>query len=264
MTGQLTWAVKQWVRRQKCGKKPHWRCIFTVPYTCWTCAHLRLVVWLQCATVWILLVRWHRFSTDVQNDVGSWKRTSSQPLKMTMASAQGWLLFVKRGGGHFSPMHSTSLSWQLGEFIVQCPPTQFRILIFGGTSISVSSRQLYPNPRWQIDGGHLPDLPDDIRLHNVGHFKVYCSQGRCHICQKKLYKCEKCNRRLHADRSKMCFVVYHTKWPILHCQRSFKGTCVFPDIEHDCIWNKFCSGFILYSLILNYMMIAHCLGHLAG
>ena len=59
----------------------------------------------------------------------------------------------KSSGGHFSPMHSTSLSWQLGEFIVQCPQTQFRILVFGRTSLSVCSRQLYriPDDRLMVD-----------------------------------------------------------------------------------------------------------------
>lgn len=69
-----------------------------------------------------------------------------------------------------------------------------------------------PNPRRQIDGGHLPDLPDDIRFDSVGHMKAQCSQGRCHVCQKNtVYKCEKCNKRLHCDRGKTCFVDYHTK-----------------------------------------------------
>ena len=69
-----------------------------------------------------------------------------------------------------------------------------------------------PQPRQQIDGGHLPDLPDDIRYDNIGHLRVLCSQGRCHVCQKNTsYKCEKCNQRLHSDRGKTCFVDYHTK-----------------------------------------------------
>lgn len=69
-----------------------------------------------------------------------------------------------------------------------------------------------PKPRCRSIGGHMPDLPYDIRYDNVGHLKISCTQGRCHICQKNtMYKCLKCDKRLHSDRGKLCFLVYHTK-----------------------------------------------------
>ena len=65
--------------------------------------------------------------------------------------------------------------------------------------------------RRQVGGGQQAHLPDELRFDGVGHVRVTCSQGRCRICLKNTRcKCVKCNARLHTDKGKDCFSVYHT------------------------------------------------------
>jgi len=49
-----------------------------------------------------------------------------------------------------------------------------------------------------------------IRLNGVGHIIETTSQGRCYICKKNTKRiCIKCNKRLHSERQKDCFYIYH-------------------------------------------------------
>lgn len=64
--------------------------------------------------------------------------------------------------------------------------------------------------RKQVGGGATANLPNSVRFDGVGHHKITCSQGRCKICQKNArYKCSKCDVRLHSDKGKSCFEIYH-------------------------------------------------------
>ena len=60
--------------------------------------------------------------------------------------------------------------------------------------------------RTKVTGGTLPSLPKDIRFDQINHYKITTTQGRCKICQKnRRYKSQKCNVRLHSDKSAVCF-----------------------------------------------------------
>ena len=65
--------------------------------------------------------------------------------------------------------------------------------------------------RRQIGGRRISQLPNDIRFDGVGHFKAPAAQVRCNVCQKNTrYICQKCNMRLHSDKSAVCFGINQT------------------------------------------------------
>lgn len=56
----------------------------------------------------------------------------------------------------------------------------------------------------------VANLPQEIRLDNDGHIVENTTQGRCRICKKNTCKrCAKCLVRLHSDRGKECWYMYH-------------------------------------------------------
>ena len=68
-----------------------------------------------------------------------------------------------------------------------------------------------PAPRKNVGGGHVVDIPGDVRYDGVGHDRVSCNQGKCHVCRVNTrIKCSKCAVRLHTDRGKSCWKEYHT------------------------------------------------------
>ena len=53
-------------------------------------------------------------------------------------------------------------------------------------------------------------LPETIRYDGKNHILGSTSQGRCKVCKINTKNmCEKCNVRLHAERGKRCFYIYH-------------------------------------------------------
>lgn len=69
-----------------------------------------------------------------------------------------------------------------------------------------------PVTRLQVGGGHPVDMPADVRFDGVGHERQVCNQGRCRVCHKNTrYRCVKCDVRLHTDKGKVCFSVYHSQ-----------------------------------------------------
>ena len=56
------------------------------------------------------------------------------------------------------------------------------------------------------------ELPQDVRFDKINHFRGQTSQGRCQICKNNTKTmCKKFNVRLHAERGKLCFEMYHNK-----------------------------------------------------
>ena len=67
--------------------------------------------------------------------------------------------------------------------------------------------------RSQVTGGRVPHLPSSLRFDGVDHTKVTCTQGRCKMCQiNTRYICDKCEVRLHSDKGKACFELYHKRF----------------------------------------------------
>ena len=65
-------------------------------------------------------------------------------------------------------------------------------------------------PRNRPEG--KPELPQDVRFDKINHFQGPTSQGRCKMCKKNTKTmCKNCNVRLHAERGKLCFKMYHNK-----------------------------------------------------
>ena len=55
-------------------------------------------------------------------------------------------------------------------------------------------------------------LPDDVRYDVIDHILGSTTQGRCKVCSKNTKNmCKKCNVRLHTERGKECFGVYHRR-----------------------------------------------------
>jgi DNA excision repair protein ERCC-6 len=53
-------------------------------------------------------------------------------------------------------------------------------------------------------------FPSDVRYDGVGHDRVTIKEGRCAVCQKNTTKmCFKCGVRLHCNKGKPCFDMYH-------------------------------------------------------
>jgi len=66
--------------------------------------------------------------------------------------------------------------------------------------------------RTQLGGGPQGSLPVTVQHDGDGHIRVRCDQGRCRVCQKNTrVMCKKCNARLHTDRGKECFTLFHTQ-----------------------------------------------------
>ena len=58
-------------------------------------------------------------------------------------------------------------------------------------------------PRPQVGGGHVADMPDDVRYDGCEHERGSTTQGRCHLCSTNTRtRCIKCNVRLHAWQRK--------------------------------------------------------------
>ena len=67
--------------------------------------------------------------------------------------------------------------------------------------------------RSQVTGGRVPYLPSSPRFDSVDHTKVTCTQGCCKMCQiNTRYMCDKCEVRLHSDKGKACFELYHKQF----------------------------------------------------
>ena len=65
--------------------------------------------------------------------------------------------------------------------------------------------------RRQLLGGRLPQTPNDIRYDGTGHERKSVKQGRCKVCGDNCRVfCEKCKVRLHRDKGKPCWDIYHT------------------------------------------------------
>ena len=67
--------------------------------------------------------------------------------------------------------------------------------------------------RSQVTGGRVPHLRSSLRFDGVDHTKVTCTQRRCKMCQiDKRYMCDKFEVRLHSDKGKACFELYHKQF----------------------------------------------------
>ena len=65
--------------------------------------------------------------------------------------------------------------------------------------------------RKKTTGDAFAKLLSDLRYDSVDHFKVSTTQGRCKMCYKNTrYVCEKCNVRIHSDKTAVCFEMFHT------------------------------------------------------
>ena len=54
------------------------------------------------------------------------------------------------------------------------------------------------------------ELPSEVKGDGSGHIVEQTSQGRCVICRKNTrLQCAKCVKRLHNDKGKDCFYLYH-------------------------------------------------------
>jgi len=66
--------------------------------------------------------------------------------------------------------------------------------------------------RTQLGGGPQGKQPATVQYDGEGHIRAPCDQGRCRVCQKNTrIMCLKCKARLHTDRGKDCFAVFHTQ-----------------------------------------------------
>jgi len=64
----------------------------------------------------------------------------------------------------------------------------------------------------QLGGGPQGSQPATVQYDGQGHIRTPCDQGCCHVCHKNTrIMCLKCKARLHTDRGKDCFTVYHTQ-----------------------------------------------------
>ncbi|KRX46022.1 PiggyBac transposable element-derived protein 3 [Trichinella sp. T6] len=60
-----------------------------------------------------------------------------------------------------------------------------------------------------VASGFMSQLPD-IRFDGVNHILGTGPQGPCKVCKRNTKNmCTKCNVRLHAERGKQCFEIYH-------------------------------------------------------
>ena len=66
--------------------------------------------------------------------------------------------------------------------------------------------------RKQNGGGHISDLPNDIRFDGIVHMRQSTTQGRCKVCLKNVrVMCSKCAVRLHSEKNAVCFEMYHRR-----------------------------------------------------
>lgn len=70
----------------------------------------------------------------------------------------------------------------------------------------------------KVDIAHPPRpsstaaLPGEVRYDGINHMLGTTTQGRCKVCQKNTKNmCKKCGVRLHTERGKQCFEMYHSK-----------------------------------------------------
>ncbi|KRZ49798.1 PiggyBac transposable element-derived protein 3 [Trichinella nativa] len=96
-------------------------------------------------------------------------------------------------------------AWRIHCFIEERPLShlEFRRQVV----LSLLQSERAATPRAASDS--MSQLPD-IRFDGVNHILGTGPQGRCKVCKRNTKNmCKKCNVRLHAERGKQCFEIYH-------------------------------------------------------
>ena len=92
---------------------------------------------------------------------------------------------------------------QYGEFTVmsKLANESFRFPP-GNHIVSIKTSKVHK----QNSGGHISDLPNDIRFDGIGHMRQSTTQGRCKVCQKNArVMCAKCENVVSLEfRQEQC------------------------------------------------------------
>ncbi|KRY10351.1 PiggyBac transposable element-derived protein 3 [Trichinella patagoniensis] len=100
---------------------------------------------------------------------------------------------------------ATVAAWRIHCFVEERPLSHLEFRRQVVLSLLQSERAATP----RAASGSMSQLPD-IRFDGVNHILGTGPQGRCKVCKRNTKNmCKKCNVRLHAERGKQCFEIYH-------------------------------------------------------
>ncbi|KRY56115.1 PiggyBac transposable element-derived protein 3 [Trichinella britovi] len=100
---------------------------------------------------------------------------------------------------------ATVAVWWIHCFVEERPLSHLELHRHMVLSLLQSERTATP----RVASGFMSQLPD-IRFDGVNHIIGTGLQGRCKVCKRNTKNmCKKCNVRLHAERGKQCFEIYH-------------------------------------------------------
>jgi len=145
---------------------------------------------------------WAAYAVDYSTSKGKFKRVcSSATYCAPVQWIHGWCWLT----GQAVVIIQTNDSWQ--EMVVA---TVYH-LSFRRQLVIYLLKGSHCQDCPQIGGGCQANLPDPVRYDGLGHDRVACDQAWCRMCLKNTRaKCVKCNARLHTDKGKDCFKLYHT------------------------------------------------------
>ncbi|KRX60061.1 PiggyBac transposable element-derived protein 3 [Trichinella sp. T9] len=100
---------------------------------------------------------------------------------------------------------ATVAAWWIHCFVEERPLSHLELRRHMVLSLLQSERTATP----RVASGFMSQLPD-IRFDGVNHIIGTGLQGRCKVCKRNTKNmCKTCNVRLHAERGKQCFEIYH-------------------------------------------------------
>ncbi|KRX75179.1 PiggyBac transposable element-derived protein 3 [Trichinella sp. T6] len=100
---------------------------------------------------------------------------------------------------------ATVAAWRIHCFVEERPLSHLEFR----RQVVLSLLQSEPAATPRAASGSMSQLPD-IRFDGVNHILGTGPQGRCKVCKRNTKNmCKKCNVRLHAERGKQCFEIYH-------------------------------------------------------
>ncbi|KRX76407.1 PiggyBac transposable element-derived protein 2 [Trichinella sp. T6] len=100
---------------------------------------------------------------------------------------------------------ATVAAWRIHCFVEERPYCHLELRRQAVLNLLQSERTATP----RAVSGFMSQLPD-IRFDGVNHILCTGPQRRCKVCKRNTKNmCKKCNARLHAERGKQCFEIYH-------------------------------------------------------